>query len=102
MTTADLTPPEQLLQLIADAQAFIKTAQAHIDDYKLQLQQHRDAGTISISFSHHGITATLAERKGNWAYSTAVADLQTLEQAEGIASRKPSTFFWTVKATPQT
>jgi hypothetical protein len=99
-TTPDLTPPEQLLQLIADAQAFIKTTQSHIDDYKLQLQQHRDAGNITDSFSHHGITATLTERKGNWSYSSAVADLQTLEQAEGIATRKPSTFFWSIRSTP--
>jgi hypothetical protein len=99
-TLHDTPTPEQLLSTIRDVQERIKLSTSYLADLKEQLSDHYAAGNISDSFTHHGITATLIERKGNWEYSSAVDNLKTLEEAEGIATRKLSSFFWTIKAVP--
>ena len=99
-TLQDTPTPEQLLTTLRDVLDRIKISQTYADDLKSQLAQLRQDGLIPDSIEHHGVKATWTERKGNWNYSPAVANLKTLEEAEGIADRKPSTFFWTIKAVP--
>ena len=101
MTPPTTPTPEQLLTAIRDCQERLKITTTYLEDLKEQLSAHYEAGTIGDTFAHHGITATLIERKGAWAYSSAVANLKTLEEAEGIATRKLSSFFWSIRATPQ-
>jgi hypothetical protein len=100
-TLQDTPTPEQLLTAIRDCQERLKITQTYLDDLKEQLSAHYAAGTIGDTFAHHGVTATLVERKGNWEYSSAVANLKTLEEAEGVATRKLSSFFWSIRAVPQ-
>ena len=92
--------PEQILTNLKDVLDRIKISQLYADDLRDQLAELHQAGIIPDSIEHHGIKATWTERKGNWNYSPAVANLKTLEEAEGIADRKPSSFFWTIKSVP--
>ena len=97
-STPPTTPtPEQLLATLRDVLDRIKISQQYADDLKAQLAELREAGAIPDSLEHHGVKATWTERKGAWAYSSAVDNLKTLEEAEGVATRKPSSFFWTIK-----
>ena len=91
---------EQILLTLRDVLERIKVSQLYADDLKDQLAELHQAGIIPDSIEHHGIKATWTERKGNWSYTSAVANLKTLEEAEGIATRKPSSFFWTIKSAP--
>jgi len=91
---------EQILTNLRDVLDHIKIFQQYADDLKDQLVKLHQSGIIPDSIEHHGIKATWTERKGNWSYSSAVDNLKTLEEAEGIASRKSSSFFWTIKSTP--
>ena len=101
MMNTDQLDPASILSLLRDRQDLIKAAELEVTALKEQLFNLYEEGAIPKTFQHHGITATLAERKGSWAYSPAVKNLQTLEEAEGIATRKPSSFFWTIKSLPQ-
>jgi hypothetical protein len=100
LTPPDTLSPEQILSTLRDVLDRIKISQTYADDLKAQLAELREAGTIGDAIEHHGAKATWTERKGAWAYSSAVDNLKTLEEAEGVATRKPSSFFWTIKAVP--
>ena len=89
--------PQQLLQAKRDAAARIKLDQAIIAEIDVELQALRSTGVIGDVFEYNGAKITWTERKGNWQYSSALDDLKTLEEAEGIATRKPSSYFWTMK-----
>jgi hypothetical protein len=90
-----LTPPEDLIRLITEAQAFIKTTQSFIDDYKAQLSQHLEAGNIPDKLSTTFGSATLTTRT-TYAYSPRIKEAQDLEILEGIATKKTSSS-WTIK-----
>ena len=89
--------PQQLLQAKRDAAARIKLDQSIIAEIDVELQALRSTGVIGDVFEYNGAKITWTERKGNWQYSSALDDLKTLEEAEGIATRKPSSYFWTMK-----
>ena len=98
-STLPTTPtPEQLLSSLYDVLDRIRISQQYADDLKAQLADLRQNGTIPDTLEHNNVKLTWTERKGNWQYSSAVDNLKTLEEAEGIATRKPSSFFWTVKS----
>jgi hypothetical protein len=99
-TLQDTPTPEQLLATRRDLVERRKITDTYIADIDAQLTDMHAAGVIGDTFEHHGARLTWTERKGNWSYSPAVANLKTLEEAEGIADRKPSSFFWTMRITP--
>jgi len=89
------TSPDTLIAFITSAQAQIKATQAHIDACKLQLQALYETGEIPDKLSTPFGSATLTQRS-TWAYSSAVRQLQELEQLEGIATKKTSSS-WTIR-----
>ena len=96
----DQLDPASILELLRDKQDIIKAAEAVVANLKEQLFNLYEEGAIPKTFQHHGITATLAERKGSWEYSPAVNALKKQEELDGIAKVKPSSFFWTIKSVP--
>jgi hypothetical protein len=100
-TNIDQLDPASILERLRDQQDIIKAAEVVVAKLKEQLFNLYEDGAIPKTFQHHGITATLAERKGSWEYSPAVNALKKQEELDGIAKVKPSSFFWTIKSTPQ-
>ena len=95
-----MNTPDQLVAYITSAQSEIKLLQQAIDSWKSHLSRLHDEGTIPDKLSTPHGTATLTSRS-TWTYSTAVKQLQELEQLDGLATKKTSTS-WTVKAaTPE-
>ena len=101
LSAIDQLDPASILSLLSDRQNLIKAAELEVTALKELLFDFYEEGAISKTFQHHGITATLAERKGSWEYSPAVNALKKQEELDGIAKVKPSSFFWTIKSTPQ-
>ena len=101
-STPPTTPtPEQLLATRRDLVERRKITDTYIADIDAQLADLRAAGVIGDTFEHHGTRLTWTTRQGNWKYSSAVKELQVLEQAEGIADRGPDSHFWTMRITPE-
>ena len=95
-----MTTPENLVAFISAEMAQIKASQERIENWKAELQQLYDDGTITDKLSTPYGSATLTTRS-SWAYSSAVKQLQELEQIEGVATKKTSSS-WTIRpATPE-
>lgn len=90
-----MTTPETLVGYITTALAQIKAIQSDIEGWKAELTAHHEAGTIPDKLSTPFGTATLTQRT-TWAYSSAVRQLQELEQLEGVATKKLSSS-WTIR-----
>ena len=102
MTSTQLktTSPEALVRQITALQGAIKSMQAELDECKAGLQAHYDNGDIPDKLSTPYGSATLTTRT-SWAYSSAVKQLQEMEQLEGVATKKLSSS-WTIRpATPE-
>ena len=84
-----------LLISIREAQCEIAELEALITEHKAHLQDLFDEGLITDTVSHDGITAKIQQRK-TWQYSSAIKELQDMEQVEGVATQKV-TSSWTVR-----
>jgi hypothetical protein len=103
MTSTQLktTSPEELIKEIDRCNRAIKAYQLIVDECKAGLQAHYDNGDIPDKLSTPYGSASLTTRT-SWSYSSAVKQLQELEQLEGVATKKTSSS-WTIRpATPET
>ena len=91
--------PDQLIYLATQTQSSIKELTTFLDNIRSRLTNFRDLGIIDDKLSTDYGSATLVTRT-SWTYSSAVKELQELEQLEGIATKKTSAS-WTIKAKPQ-
>jgi hypothetical protein len=102
MTTAPspLTPPDDLIRLITEAQAFIKTTQGFVDDYKAQLTAHYEAGDCfdKLSTSHGTATSTI---RTTHSYTPAVDALKKAERDQGLTTQKTSVSWTITPAKPE-
>ena len=91
--------PDQLIYLATQTQSSINELKTFLDNIRTRLTNFRDLGIIDDKLSTDYGSATLITRT-TWTYSSAVKELQELEQLEGIATKKTSAS-WTIKAKPQ-
>jgi hypothetical protein len=105
-TATASTPPTTspavatLLISIREAQCEIAELEALITEHKAHLQDLFDEGLIGDNVSHDGITAKIQQRK-TWQYSSAIKELQDMEQVEGIATQKVSSSWHVRLSSPE-
>ena len=88
--------PDQLIYLATQTQQSIKELTTFLDNIRSRLTNFRDLGIIDDKLSTDYGSATLVTRT-SWTYSSAVKELQELEQLNDIATKKTSAA-WTIRS----
>jgi len=87
---------EELIAVITEAKRSISDLQAFVDTAVEQLSALRELGLVTDKISCPAGTASFTIKK-SWSYSPAVKQLQEMEQLEGIATMRTSSY-WTIRA----
>jgi hypothetical protein len=100
MSTESVPPltPDDIVDLLAKAITRKSEAEEEIITLREMLALLRKQGVIGDELSHPELTLKWQTRS-SWVYSPAVKQVQQMEQAEGVATKK-TTEGWVVRKTP--
>ena len=96
--TSEPLSPDDILDLLAKAIIRKSEAEEDISTLREMLALLRKQGIIGDELSHPELTLKWQTRS-SWVYSPAVKQVQQMEQAEGVATKKTSEG-WVVRKTP--
>ena len=100
MSTESVPPltPDDIVDLLAKAITRKSEAEEEITTLREMLALLRKQGVIGDELSHPELTLKWQTRS-SWVYSAAVKQVQQMEQAEGVATKK-TTEGWVVRKAP--
>ena len=100
MSTETVPPltPDDIVDLLAKAITRKSEAEEEIATLREMLALLRKQGVIGDELSHPELTLKWQTRS-SWVYSAAVKQVQQMEQAEGVATKK-TTEGWVVRKAP--
>ena len=96
--TSEPLSPDDILDLLAKAIIRKSQAEEDISTLREMLALLRKQGIIGDELSHPELTLKWQTRS-SWVYSPAVKQVQQMEQAEGVATKK-TTEGWVVRKAP--
>lgn len=96
--TSEPLSPDDILDLLAKAIIRKSEAEEDISTLREMLALLRKQGIIGDELSHPELTLKWQTRS-SWVYSSAVKQVQQMEQAEGVATKK-TTEGWVVRKAP--
>lgn len=96
--TSEPLSPDDILDLLAKAIIRKSEAEEDISTLREMLALLRKQGIIGDELSHPELTLKWQTRS-SWVYSAAVKQVQQMEQAEGVATKK-TTEGWVVRKAP--